>query len=265
MRFQISTPAAVASVRGTEFRVVSGDNGNQMRGEVTEGLVAVSAQGQQQDIPKGFGVKAARGEAPKEPRKLLPAPVFQTDLSRVNPPVEFDWANVPGAVSYQLDVYTDDSLTLLHSARLGSRRAQIADLALGCYQVRLRAIDNVGFNGLDNASRLCVEQGLAAPVMDWDLSLGKWGWRVHWPEVEGASEYRVQIAEDKKFQKIISEQSVTDPALFLKSISQTQYVRVVAVDQQGLQSPHSNVLDFGNIWHDVAATTVYGLLIVVAL
>jgi len=62
-RFQVDTPTATISVRGTVFNVFV--RPNQLTQVVTlEGLVAAEAQGQTAEIPVGFGVKVEAGQAP---------------------------------------------------------------------------------------------------------------------------------------------------------------------------------------------------------
>jgi hypothetical protein len=62
-RFQVATPTATISVRGTQFGVYV--RGDQLTQVVTlEGLVAAEAQGQTAEIPVGFGVKIEAGQAP---------------------------------------------------------------------------------------------------------------------------------------------------------------------------------------------------------
>jgi len=64
-RFEIETPAATISVRGTEFIVFTRDNG--LTQVVTiDGTVAVAAQDKTAEVPGGYGVRVAVGEAPGE-------------------------------------------------------------------------------------------------------------------------------------------------------------------------------------------------------
>jgi hypothetical protein len=62
-RFEIDTPAATITVRGTRFVVFAREN--QLTQVATlEGTVQVAAQGQSTDLPYGFGVKLMPGQAP---------------------------------------------------------------------------------------------------------------------------------------------------------------------------------------------------------
>jgi hypothetical protein len=62
-RFEVDTPAATITVRGTNFIVFVRPN-DLTQVATLEGLVDVSAQDQTVELPPGFGVKVAPGEAP---------------------------------------------------------------------------------------------------------------------------------------------------------------------------------------------------------
>jgi hypothetical protein len=62
-RFEINTPAATITVRGTQFLVFA--RPNQLTQVATlDGTVAVNALDQTVEVPSGFGVKVVQGEAP---------------------------------------------------------------------------------------------------------------------------------------------------------------------------------------------------------
>ncbi|RPJ01065.1 MAG: hypothetical protein EHM39_03855 [Chloroflexi bacterium] len=64
-RFEVSTPAATITVRGTDFLVfVRPDQVTQVA--TLEGTVEVSAQDQSVEVPQGYGVRVVPGEAPGE-------------------------------------------------------------------------------------------------------------------------------------------------------------------------------------------------------
>jgi len=104
-RFIISTPSAVASVRGTNFRVSNDPLTQQFRTEVLEGSVGVSSQGKVVVVEKGFGVAIKEGQPPSTPTKLLPA----ADLSNLRRefnkmPVFFRFPPIKNAISYRVEL-----------------------------------------------------------------------------------------------------------------------------------------------------------------
>ena len=98
-RFEIQTPAAVAAVRGTEFRV-SATRG-EARTEVLGGVVDLGNEAGRQALKSGFGTLAEAGKAPRAPTPLLPPP----DLSGVprlveRLPLDAPIPAIPGAIAY---------------------------------------------------------------------------------------------------------------------------------------------------------------------
>lgn len=161
-RFEIYTPAAVAAVRGTQFRV-SGDavagaeQTSSMRSEVTEGLVRVNGAASV-DVPEGFGVRADAGAAPEPPRKLLNPPLLD-EASLASPlPARVTWEDNVGARTWRLDLYAaGENGSLLRTDVSGSAEFTYADLEQTCYRLVVRGIDQDGFNGLDSDNKLCIE------------------------------------------------------------------------------------------------------------
>ena len=155
-RFEVHTPSAIAAVRGTEYRVASLREESSTRGEVLEGVVAVEA-GSIVEVPTGFGVKATAGKPLGKPRKLLAAPRFEAGRIDAPLPITLRWQSDPQAVSWQVDVYdAGESGTLLYSAVAPEPFLTLDSLDEGCYRVIARAVDNAGFNGLEEELPVCV-------------------------------------------------------------------------------------------------------------
>lgn len=155
-RFQITTPAAIAAVRGTRYRVDAPDS-DSMRSEVLTGSVAVDTSAASTTVPAGYGIAAKRGEALGEARELLPAPALEEKLAG-HLPLQITWEAHPQAMSWQLDLYapTGDE-DLLKSYTSNAASYSFTDLALGCYKLTVRAVDQAGFNGLESEAQLCIE------------------------------------------------------------------------------------------------------------
>jgi len=119
-RVQTVTPSAVATVRGTEYRVnLEPADAEQKRAERTllevyQGRVDARAENKVVQVPARFGVITRKGEPPQEPVKLLTAPVFenlpeQFTVTAGQPwsarsPIAIRWQTLPGAQRYQLNV-----------------------------------------------------------------------------------------------------------------------------------------------------------------
>lgn len=152
-RFEVHTPSAIAAVRGTRYRVAS-EQRDSTRSEVLSGLVAMQAE-TEKDVPAGFGLLAARGEALGDPRKLLDPPRFESAQISASLPVALRWEADPLAVQWQLDLFAESG-AFLFSTQTASPNTVYDQLALGCYKLVARAIDKDGFNGLETEVALCV-------------------------------------------------------------------------------------------------------------
>lgn len=240
-RFRIDTPAAIAAVRGTEYRVSSLDAGASMRSEVLSGAVDVAASGGNTLVPAGFGVAAARGEPPGQPRTLLEAPVFAADYGAVALPASIEWNAHPDAASWQLDLAaTGPSGALLQSHDTSAPVYIFKDLDEGCYKLTVRAIDAAGFKGFDTQAPLCIVPR-PAPVTELTLVSNDPEvdvLRVQWTAVERAQGYRVEVATDAAFNNLLETQaSATTEITISRPVSETHYVRVIALDAAGNESP----------------------------
>jgi hypothetical protein len=184
--FRTITPSALAAVRGTEYRVnvvaTGAENTSKQATlvEVYQGLVDVAAENITFPVPANFGIIAKQGETLQEPVKLLGKPEFvdfdeqQTLLvdvtSKPLSPVVIQWQDVPLAVGFQLNVLADqksDTKTekLIKSYRTKITELNLNDLAAGCYQLSLRAIDSLGLHGLSAQKRLCLNQKIVVPTV----------------------------------------------------------------------------------------------------
>lgn len=266
-RFTITTPSAVAAVRGTEYRVSSIDGPTPiMRGEVFEGLVDVNTDQNKQAVPAGFGITAKKGEALKEPKPLLPAPSFISDGKPKLLPIDIEWQTLNGAENYQLELLHDndaDELILRHG--LNETQFRIDDLAIGCYKVRLRGIDRDKLQGLANEQPLCV----AAPLAIAELSRNnlifsdRFNAQLSWPAIEDAAQYRVQIATDAEFSHIISDEILSHTNVTLKSESPL-YLRIQTIGQAGQTTAYSEPMQWKPKPNPWIAVGLYALFAIIA-
>lgn len=148
-RFEISTPSAIAAVRGTEYRI-SADADGSSRTEVLTGVVGVDSVGTNQDVSGGFGTVSFPDHKPLAPVKLLAAPDLSglpETVTRI--PFLLKASPVSGARQYRLQIAADDQFsTLLVDALFPSANTWGPDLPDGSYFLRLQGIDNNGLEGL---------------------------------------------------------------------------------------------------------------------
>lgn len=246
-RYEILTPAAVAAVRGTEFRVVSeATDPPQMRTEVLEGKVAVANDEGEQNVEQGYALKAVSGESPAEPVKLLPAPALTSALPETVSafPLGISWRPIDGAAAYRLQIYRSGLLfdDLLQEQRLEKPAFAIPKLEEGKYEVAVRAIDNNGFEGMEATHSLNVVAPREFRPVTVDVSLqsdnGNQSLVWQWPEVEGAGKYIVEVtaengqaAEQRKRIEVVDNrfvQGVSEPGVYHLKVAPVSGGQVLA-------------------------------------
>lgn len=209
-RYHIITPAAVAAVRGTRFRVSADTDQPVSRSEVTEGSVGVSGAGARQLVHAGYGTVATAGKPPEPPRELLPAPdltPLPALLDRL--PVPFTWKEVESATGYRYQVATDDRFDLLLVDGTSQQAAATADLPDGDYVLRVRAIDRDRLEGNDALRSFSVD---ARPVPPLLIGLGN-GTLIRdpqpgfsWSSTPADTAWYFQLARDADFRELVVDQ-----------------------------------------------------------
>ncbi len=246
-RFIIETPSATSSVRGTRFRVAAGADDAGATTEVLQGRVSMRADGARVELSKGYGASAgAPGERPKR-QALLAAPRFASPPAEAHGAAEIAWTALPDAARYRVLVGQAAQPDALVSERVVSEpRIRLPALAAGEYAIAVRGIAASGLEGIDANHRLRILPGPPAPLA---LRVGDANGQVAmprpafgWAEVEGAADYRVQVARDADFADL-----VVDAGALRKTRSRTPqdlapgvyHWRVAARDAAGNEGPYS--------------------------
>jgi len=250
-RYHIITPAAVAAVRGTRFRVAADKQQPLSRSEVTAGTVNVGAAGSSQDIPAGFGLVSESGKPPQPPRQLLPPPDLTATATLYRSlPLQFSWSPLPGAQGYRLQIAPNQKFeTLIVDKSAGQAGVQWADLPDGRYALRVRGIDDVGLEGLDAVGVFEVDARPFAP-----LPTGMGGGTLirestpgfSWEAVEGVKSYRFELARDAAFTQMVTSRQTDSAGTGLTEALQPggYHWRVASVDPDGDQGPFSQTQHF---------------------
>lgn len=225
-RYEITTPAAVAAVRGTEFRIAADATGKQLRNETTDGKVAVRSGGSEQEIPAGFGTLAKKGVKPLPPRPLLKAPQFEP----LNQPVyssnvRLSWEALVGAQKYRAQLATDKQFRDVLSDSVAAQNAiEFPSLSDGDYFVRVRGIDEIELEGFDAVTALQVRSELPAPVLIAPPESGTFlrdNVSLAWNALPSALGYRVQVDDQNDFSSplldVFTENSTLNPEPFAQA------------------------------------------------
>lgn len=156
-QFNIATPAAVAAVRGTEFRVgfTPAEDGNKamMTTELLEGSLQVANDQGEQMLAAGEAVRAVEGEAVAAPVSLLPRPRLDlTEEQEVMLPYRVAWYAVKGADFYRVTLSLEGTLLWEMTTQEPEFEVDVADD--GEYELTISAVDAKGFEGKGRRLRI---------------------------------------------------------------------------------------------------------------
>ncbi len=205
-RFEILTPAAVTSVRGTDYRVRAADATSVT--EVVEGRVGFGNDLGTTDVPGGFGARADAGQPPTPPRPLLPGPELGAVPAVIGAtPVTLSFGAVADANRYRVQAAADPDFAQ-PTLDLIVDRPEVALPATpdGPLHLRVRAIDADGIEGLEARRTVRV----AAPPRSAELTspearhlAGPGPLRFAWKVPAGAVRSRVEFARDREFTRLV--------------------------------------------------------------
>jgi hypothetical protein len=244
-RFEIVTPTAALAVRGTIFRASALTEGA-VTTETLEGVVAVSASGQTVTTEADFGTRVERGAPPLKPVPLLPAPELSAvPGTNVRPQLHLEFPAVTGAKSYHLQVSDDPQFqTLVADVRSDQPGFDLPAPADGAYWVRARAIDSLEIEGHDAvqsfAQQLAPEPPKPPPPSPHLVKVTRHDLHFEW-SAEPGQQYRVQIARDAKFRRILTDQTLSDANLtWRRPWPGRYYIRVAALPAEQTPAPANN-------------------------
>ncbi len=249
--FRVNTPVAVAGLRGTGFRLNVAEDGKTLRNEVTEGAVAVAAQGEEVSVGAGYGTYAELGKPPAAPVALLPKPDLSglpANVMRL--PLEFNWPASMQAAStraWRAQLSTDAEFqTVLRDDVFVQPGAQWNDdLPDGAYFLRVRGIDAHGLEGYDAQHAFTLN---ARPLPPTPLTpvlganLAKPEVELVWHAAEGAQGYLLQLAPTPEFSQGLIERRLPAITKTAETLADGDWHwRIASLDAQGQPrafSPH---------------------------
>ncbi|MGV3679871.1 MAG: FecR domain-containing protein [Acidovorax sp.] len=223
-RFEVRTPRAVTSVRGTEFGVALAASG-QATASVLEGTVAVQSRAENAAQPEAGATLLARGQgmsvAPDgtlgAPRPLLAPPDLSTVPAQLHDLglLAINLLATPGASGYVAQVARDAALTqVLRSGRFADGQLRWAALEDGSYHLAVRAVDEAGIAG-QPATRAITIKTRPVPPLYQQPAPGAVVPRVtgalRCTEVPGARWYRIQVAASADFASPLVDEARLNP------------------------------------------------------
>ena len=251
-RFEITTPSAIAAVRGTEYRISASPDGT-TRTEVLRGSVGVDSATKQHIVKEGYGTVSSKDEGSITPVKLLPAPnisKFPTLVERVPFPLLIP--PIQGAVDYRLQISKDSHFnSLIYDSIFPTGSMWGPDIPDGNYYLRTHGIDGKGLEGFDSVHRFTVAAHPIPPMLmnpAEDAEVFEEKPEFQWSKPEEAHQYVFELARDEAFNEplIINKKKLSEtgyspdspigPGLY--------YWRLASVTEQGKTGPYSDPQKF---------------------
>lgn len=137
---RFSTPSAITSVRGTEFRVTYNAASNRTTGEVLEGAVAFEApKAETKLVPSGYGI----ANELSAPIPLLPPPdLLGAGKDQTDEELRFTIRPLAGATQYHLQIGLDaDFLEVVDEVTTAATEVTMSPVPNGHYFARVTGID----------------------------------------------------------------------------------------------------------------------------
>ncbi len=244
-RYEITTPAAVAAVRGTNFRVAADNSGETMRSEVLEGKVGVTGEGVTQLVGAGYATMAKVGSPPSAPRQLPAAPDLAGLSKRTAADhITFQWPAQTGIESYRAQLALDGGFARMVSEQVvETPQVSWSGLTPASYYMRVRAIDDMGFEGFNAMHDFVVTEPLRAPaaITPHDGAVVSDSPFFAWSKIADAHTYLLQIAMDDSFARdVIKYDSLVNNNFRPPSLAPgTYYWRVQSISRHGETSAFS--------------------------
>lgn len=250
-RYEIKTPAAVAAVRGTQFRVAYEDKQQTMTSEVVNGTINVTAEGIQQVVEKGFGTITEKGKAPVVPVKLLAKPDLKNLPDTLKYlPFTFKWPALENAMQYRIQVSSaEQKNALIHESNQNTEQFTLNALNDGKYILRVRGINKSGLEGFNAEHTFILNTDfpvvtLISPADK--LTTSNKTLTFAWEIEKKATSYQLQVAIDHEFNNLIIDQISTQNTVTNIDILQAgiYFWRITAIDKDGNKGKHSEVREF---------------------
>lgn len=212
-RMEIETPSAIASVRGTEFRV-SADEKESMRTEVLTGTVKVSGMEKTVQLHEGEGTFVQKGTPPIPPRKLL-SPLKLADFKTIYKelPLRFIYEEMAGLYFVRGVLAKDaEGRTVVDEKVVGRKEPlEFINVPDGTYYLLSQGIDDLGIEGFQSQPYEVKLRANPFPPLvelrgDEAEFVGKTA-QFKWLKVSDAVMYHVQIAQDRAFTDIKEEKA----------------------------------------------------------
>jgi hypothetical protein len=254
-RFQVTSPLAVAGVRGTHFRV--GTSGESIANEVLTGEVGVGKL----DKPNSLILPAGQGNIVSNAGvgkaiELLNAPNLSEEFYlQGKSKAQFTVNSVPAALAYRGQIALDaKAQNVIAETKVETQNSsstlKFDTLSDGAYYLRLTAIDKHGLEGMPSIFPITIKANPPAPFAVQPKSKAR-GESVEfvWTESSSVQSYRLQVSSRADFKQLLVDQTDLKGSQFVSGqLGLGQYYwRIASVEEKNgrkNQGPFSDAYAF---------------------
>lgn len=209
-RFEVRTPTATTSVRGTQFRVdlaASGDT----TASVDEGSVAVKTErgpgiaAAATLLTPGQGVAVAADGRLGDKRTQLPPPDLSAlpDIDQEADAISLSIPALPGARAYQVEAALNADLArTVRDQRFEQPHISLVGLPDGRYRLSVRGVDDAGIAGRPAFRDIVIKTQPIPPLYQSPApggSVSRQRGELRCTRVDGVQAYRIQLSADAAF------------------------------------------------------------------
>jgi hypothetical protein len=240
-RYEVTSPLAIAGVRGTHFRV--GLVGDSTANEVLAGGVAVG----QTEKPNALVLPAGKGNiidqtSVGKATDLLPPPSFEIGYAlQERLTLQFNVLPQTGAVNYRAQISLDAaSQNVIAESMAQDARIKFNDIEDGQYFIKVTAIDRQGLEGIPALLPFTVKAHPEPPFMLAPKKKVR-GESVtfNWSEPVGAKVYHLQVALDINFKQIqLDQNNITNTELNVPLALGNYFWRVATIIETNQKPDH---------------------------
>lgn len=164
------------------------------------------------------------------------------------PDLTFSWYSVINATQYKLQVARDAAFTdLAFNGKVSDTFKDLTGLATGKYYWRVKSIEAGGLKSKWSMPHSFTVVKVFPPVLfspDNEATVEP-NLELTWSESDRAVKYKLQVAKDAAFTKLIIDEKTTEITKELTGLAARNYYwRVRAIDAEGYKSPWSTVWKF---------------------
>jgi len=204
--YEITTPSAVAAVRGTKFRLET--TPQETKVEVTEGSVKFSHKYGNAIVNSGEGARIRQGSTTIERSTLPAAPeaLFAKNVIK-DLPTTLQWKGKATSKSYHYEL-SDSRNKLIQTTMTNKPEVTLDNVKNGDYQVAMRAVNEKGFAGFNQDSMLSINVAteVAKQLAPLDGSIidtakPKFSWLFKGSNIKG----KLELSDNHDFKRILTK------------------------------------------------------------